>query len=798
MNKIIYITVSFLAMLLSPLLAVTAYPGAVLYEQTDGSNLSIRLHGDEFVNYVTTEDGYLLTDVGGTFEYASIESDGSLSTLRVKAHNSGKRTALELELFKNIFPNSISTADMTRFRAAKMISHQDVSEEQAPKSLRGKQRALVILVEFPNKSFVTQNPLTQFTDLLNKNGYRDNGATGSAADYFEASTFGIFQPQFDVVGPYMLPQNYDYYGANISDSDGRSREMIKDACLAANDDVDFRVYDTDGNGTVENVFVYYAGYNEAEGGGANTIWPHRWSLAPKLTVDGVQIYSYACTSELRGNSGSNMCGIGTFVHEFSHVLGLTDLYATNNSLHRTLGAWDVMDRGVYNNLGRTPPSYSAYERFYLGYLTPQQLRRTQLTILEPLLTSNQAYLVAKSWHNMKPKEPNPAQFYLLENRQRMGWDSVGLPGHGLLITRINYNSTLWNSNSVNSNPSNMGVDIIEADELDGDLSGNPFPGTEKVDEFDNFKNTDYELRNIIEHDSLIIFDFLEEDDDEDDVPSLAVTPCRLTFSTEQFIPSTEQSFVVVSTCGHDDVELTFEVGDYFQLKTRDTDWSSEDLILKPKKGKWEIIERVSIRYAPTMVSDEYGHWDELNISNPDDDFEINLLGYASPAELNSPLALPASDVTSTSFISHWQSVRGASAYYLSLESDLLLLDDDFEPQTICVLDTFYMVTGLTALRGYRYRVSATNSPNLDYPDFVTDLSNVISVQTLKDVTSSIEGVLCDAKGILVTGSETVYIYNALGQLWQVVSPNTSTQYVSLPRGQIFVIKSGANYFKIIR
>jgi hypothetical protein len=497
-----------------------------------------------------------------------------------------------------------------------------------------------------------------------------------------------------------------------------------------------------------------------------------------------------------------MCGIGTFVHEFSHVLGLPDLYTTNGAGHYTLGNWDIMDRGPYNNNGRTPPSYSAYERFYLGYLTPTQIFDSRLMVIEPLLVSNKAYLVAKSRHNLIPTNPNPVQFYLLENRQPIGWDSLALPGHGLIITRIKYNATRWSNNVVNNYASDMGVDIIEADQAATNLAGDPFPGSKQIDEFDEFVAMDYRLANIIEQDSVIIFKFLDDDDDDDDVSDVAVSEPRLIFETEQLIPSSIQSVVVASTAVDDNLELSFEMGDYFQMRTKDTDWSTEKIIRTPEAGKSAIVKRVDIRYFPTVPSDEYGHSDYVNVSNHENNEDINLIGFASPTELTTPVALAPVEVTSNSFVARWQSVKGATAYYLQLEP----IDEthqqsyrhfDYRSTTICVRDTFYYASDLTSSTSYMYQVSATNSPNVDYPDYVTELSNRIEVETLKDVASSIEGVACDADGLVITASEPICIYNAQGQLWDVVSPNSSTQHITLPHGQVYLVRSGDHYIKVV-
>jgi len=790
MKKIIYLTLSFLLMSLHPLFAVTAYPDVLFHQQPDGSALSMRLCGDEFFNYATTVDGYWLLEVNGGYEYATLSTKGTLISLGVQAHNPDQRSVDEWNLLNQVASDAMCSQDVARYRADRAKVRQGLFEDRGPNGVKGFYKALVILVEFPTQRFVTPNSAQQFSNLLNQKGHNDNGATGSAADYFEASTAGLFQPQFDVVGPYTLPYDYAYYGANISSKDGRPRDMIKHACEAANADVDFKKYDADANGNVDNVFVIYAGYNEAEGGGTSTIWPHHWNLAPKLSVDGVYVYSYACTSELRGNSDAQMCGIGTFVHEFSHVLGLPDLYTTNGAGHYTLGSWDVMDRGSYNNNSNTPPSFSAYERFYLGYLTPKQLSRTQMVVQEPLIESNRAYLVAASGHNLNPTTPSPAQFYLLENRQLVGWDSVALPGHGLLITRINYKATRWNSNAVNNYATDMGVDIIEADQLPENLAGDPFPGDEEIEEFDNFIGTHYKLDDIIEQDSIILYRFLKDGDDDGGV-EVGVSEPRLIFETDQLSPSAVQSVVVACIDHDDDLQVTFQHGDYFQMRTEGKEWLSGQMIIPPEEDKEAIVKCLEIRYVPTVPSDDFGDADYLNVSNGEFHAQVNLIGYASAVELPVPVGLTPTEVTSNSFVARWNSVEGATAYYLQIG----VAGDSLT--TVCVCDTVYYVSDLMASTAYYYKVAATNALNLAYPDYITAFSNRIDVETLQDVASALAGVVCDSEGLRITASEPIYIYNVQGQLWRVVEPNLSTQHIILPRGQVYVLRLGDEYIKVV-
>jgi M6 family metalloprotease-like protein len=328
-------------------------------------------------------------------------------------------------------------------------------------------------VNFSDKSFVTSSAQSAFTNLLNQSGYSANGATGSARDYFMASSYGKFSPEFDVVGPYTLSKTMQTYGANDADGyDVDPARMIVDACKAAdNAGVDFSQYDTDKDGLIDNIFVYYAGYNEAEGAAENTVWPHRWIVytseesssdytydgtVASVTFDGVRLYDYACTSELKGTSGSNMCGVGTFCHEFGHVLGLPDYYHTAED-KTTLDYWDIMDAGNYLNDGRTPPVYSAYDRFYLGWMTPEEANTPSNLTLKPIYqgmtqpanTNQQSYLLSATAHNLVGNNPSPKEFFVLEYRKKTGWDAY-LPAEGMLIWHIDYDQTAWDNNEPNN------------------------------------------------------------------------------------------------------------------------------------------------------------------------------------------------------------------------------------------------------------------------------------------------------------------------------------------------------------
>lgn len=450
-----------LILLLLPLYivyAVPAIPKAIEKELEDGSKITLYLHGDEFNHCYATAEGWIVNeDEEGIFHY--IDKNGQLADRLSQTVYADPSSHLQLSEWKE---HAISQPNKMK-EAAQSI------QRIGGFPLQGSPKTLVILVNFADKEFVTPDAQNAFWRLLNEPGYSDNEATGSAIDYFKACSQGQFIPEFDVVGPYTLEHDIAYYGGNSAwGQDSRPSQMALDACWAAhNNGIDFSQYDTDNDGFVDNVFIYYAGYNEAEGAASNTVWPHRyvvqsWEVDGETEIDGKLVYDYACTSELKGRSGTEMCGIGNFCHEFGHVLGLPDYYHTEDSYSTTLGYWSIMDGGAYSNEGRTPPLYSAYDRFFLGWLTPTEINSPEYLYLLPLTqkmetpadTLHQAYLLADGKHNMDGQDPDPNEFFIMEYRQQTGWDQY-LPGEGVLFWHIDYNYRTWQQNEVNNYSSSI-------------------------------------------------------------------------------------------------------------------------------------------------------------------------------------------------------------------------------------------------------------------------------------------------------------------------------------------------------
>ena len=419
--------------------AVPARKTGIVVTQPDGSEVTVYQHGDEHFHWQTNEKGeWIELDENGFYR---VTEALSVEQIEAKRMASSKRAALAA------YPLNV-----------------------AP-------RGLVILVNFSDVAFDTEK--AEMDSMLIGENYTRNysysykgktysvNSKGSARQYFQDASYGQYNPQFDVIGPVTVSNNVSYYGKNDSyGNDMYADKMVSEACKLADTefDVDFTQYDNDNDGYVDFVFVIYAGFGEADGGASTTIWPHSWNLLSAGTqckVDGKTVDLYACGNELDFYSKKHT-GIGTFCHEFSHVLGLPDLYVTNTSSHTTMNEWDIMDYGPYNNEGNTPPSFSAYERFFMGWLQPRLITEPENIQLNDLQTSNEALLISTTdEHNLIGNNPDPTTFYIVENRQQKSWDEH-LPGHGMMLTKIQYSYSRWSQNTVNNSSSKMGVDLIEA------------------------------------------------------------------------------------------------------------------------------------------------------------------------------------------------------------------------------------------------------------------------------------------------------------------------------------------------
>ena len=326
-------------------------------------------------------------------------------------------------------------------------------------------RQLVILVAFKGDStyFSMETPRETYDRMFNESGFNieKRNCKGCVADYFRDQSNGMFNMQFDVFGPYDISLKAQPYESPKSSSRNYGRDAMIEATqmmLDENLNRDFSVYDWNGDGYVNQVIYVFAGYTGNAGKiGYGHLWPntHYFSTAI-ITPDGLKIKNYTASAELWTSTSTLSCGIGTICHEFTHSLGLPDIYPTGGDDYSVVDEWDLMDGGNFTNYGWCPPNYSPHEKMLLGWLTPIELTdATTITGMKSVEDGGDVYMI-KHTEN---------EFYLLENRQWKGWDA-GVPGKGLVVYHVNYDDGKWSSNSVNTKDGRPNYSLVHADNLD--------------------------------------------------------------------------------------------------------------------------------------------------------------------------------------------------------------------------------------------------------------------------------------------------------------------------------------------
>ena len=466
----------------------------IYLSQPDGTTFQAVITGDEFTRIKTTTAGQaVVQDSNGWWCYAAYGNDGSKISSGWKV---GSDTPADILAAATRIPYQ-ALALKARESRLRMAEHAEdpifkrMADRQTIMTRSGSEpvikHALVILAEFKDVKF--EYGKDDFINLLTEEGYSVNGATGSAKEYFDAQFGGKVSFQFDVSEIVTLGRDLAHYGGNVSssagvESDRAAADMIYEACELADATVDFAKYDDDGDGEVDNVFVFFAGGDEAEGAGDDCIWSHAWYLrdgaGKSLVLDGKLIDRYACTAEMTRYATSSegidqrLAGIGTFCHEYAHTFGLADMYDTDyeGSGGESEALWDhtsLMDGGNQNNSGNTPPFFNAIEREMLGMQTPVMLDADGKYRMQPIHKGGTYY---------RMNTDTDEEYYLFECRSNDSWDKY-IGGKGMLVYHIDKSFRLagysdsygmdlkarqrWNYyNEVNCRPDHQCADLIEA------------------------------------------------------------------------------------------------------------------------------------------------------------------------------------------------------------------------------------------------------------------------------------------------------------------------------------------------
>lgn len=520
--------IAVLLMCVCSIKAVPAHPGTIKVQQPNGSFVTLRLVGDEWQHFQTTADGYsVVKNQQGYYVYAE-KKNGQLEATALVAHDEAERTVSEQTYLSTV--KKYQAPDMSE----RQVQERQLVQRRRQEILAGRRaqgnratnysnfRGLIILIEFDDKGFSREDYPEIMNDMVNKEGYSgfDNlTLTGSVRDYFSDNSGGKFQPHFDIAGPYKVP--FSQYDCNIN-KDNKIGQILRAAIDSADvvGNVNFKDYDGDGDGKVDLVYFIVAGNGaNYSGNNENLWWPHRsgfWGIKK----DGVYLQDYASSTELLGYMSRpttiRIDGIGTIVHEFSHVLGLPDFYDTDyekgGGQSYDPGDWSVMASGCYADSGDTPVGYSLYERYSVGFCEePETITAEGSYTLEPLFSSFTGFRI---------DSPVNKEFFLFENRQNdaFKWDKC-LPGSGMLVHRVDKTNTgVWYNNTINVNPDHNYYEVVRAGgNGSSGTAADVFPGTRKVTTLNakttpanlktwSGKSTRWGLKNIQMANGVITFD----------------------------------------------------------------------------------------------------------------------------------------------------------------------------------------------------------------------------------------------------------------------------------------------------
>jgi len=341
------------------------------------------------------------------------------------------------------------------YRQVKELSPQ----LDAPGPLRapsGTYRALILLIDFSDDK--GQTSPDQYRYLLFSLGIYP---TGSMRDYYQEVSYR----QFDLVGEvngtidkppdwFRMPQAYTSYvggQSGLGSYPNNAQKLAEDAVIAADPYVDYRLYDNNGDGEVDSLFILHAGPSAEASSNPNTyIWSHRWEMENPPVLDGMKFKGYSMEPEYTRSPGDST--IGVFCHEYGHELGLPDLYDVGYSGGEGIGNWGVMSGGSWNGSqrGARPAQFCAWSKMQLGWVTPIVSGANQIGVNIPQVeTQGSIFLL---WTNGAVG----SQYFLVENRQKVLFDD-GLPGSGLLIYHIDEQVRRQD------NPAHYKVDVEQAD-----------------------------------------------------------------------------------------------------------------------------------------------------------------------------------------------------------------------------------------------------------------------------------------------------------------------------------------------
>ena len=348
-------------------------------------------------------------------------------------------------------------------------SHYDFEESDESTDLVGLQideRWLVLRVSFPN----LQHSESITSSLLQGNG--------SAEEYVQQLSGGASTLQVTVSDDVWVSEfEESYWGADsqnerdVGNNGMGVDRLVENAAKNLLTGLDLSDWDLNGDGILDRLLVLHSGNAQESGGPSESIWSHFSTLAKPIEIGNWEIKHYTISSL--------ESGLGTLVHEMIHQMGAYDLYDVNSDLpSRTwngLGDWDIMASGNWNGNAMIPAMPGGATLVTINGLGIESIDHElsqNITLYPMSSTQNNTRVVSI--------DTAPGESVLITYRADNGFDSA-LPGSGLIVEYLDRNNGNINENTVNKDPKNPWVMIIEADgdqallrNRDSGSSGDPF------------------------------------------------------------------------------------------------------------------------------------------------------------------------------------------------------------------------------------------------------------------------------------------------------------------------------------
>jgi len=494
------------------LFAMPAMPWPVEKVLPDGTVVSVYIRGDERVHWMESMDGYtLMYNLENDIVYATKDNEGNMIPSDVLYMGDAAKS-LEIDGMEKGLRFSKDQVNVL----LQLWQVGQSGEIGISMPVLGDRKALCILVDFTDRTFIKS--IEQFEMLMNQVGYSDGSARGSVKDYYREVSYGKMDLTVTVAGVYTLPNTCAYYA-----KENNYWEFARTAITMADNDIDFNDFANE-EGWLETVHIIYAGFADNVINNGQQIWPHKWNVYPSFQLDGVNISTYSCSSELRNASGTTICGIGTTCHELCHVFGAPDYYDTDyagsgGSFPGT-GSWDLMASGGHNGNGDVPAHINMVQKIMFGWVDPVFLTEpTAVTAMPNSAENDAAYVI----------EVNTDEYYVLENRQQLGFDA-GVQSHGMIVYHVHpelFDDMRWRYNNINAtHPQLLYIVSGGASALIPNSSPSSYSNYSRapfgVRGYDTFSSLsvpvmftwedmsyipDKGLSNIVEENKLIFFDF---------------------------------------------------------------------------------------------------------------------------------------------------------------------------------------------------------------------------------------------------------------------------------------------------